>query len=137
VTDALPQGNLRVLDCSSEIEGVEYLRSDYTVRCDDSEYLLVKSIAFASCFVYGVGIPAALGGWVRWKQSEVDKLTKQRKLNVIKHRKAYGFIYAGFSTDRYPWWETVVLYRKFAFVLIAVFVEDAHFQACVPTMRLM
>ena len=125
---------LRMVDCSVVVEGVSYVASDLTMRCDSAEHQRLAGVAmFYLCLV----VPAFPLGIYLLLQRNLERLDSDA------FRQGFAFLYAGYTQRTYEgacytvsvggrtfshqlrtrlfvWWECVVMCRKFLLVAVTV-----------------
>ena len=111
----------------TEIEKKFYLRKDVQLQCFTSQhYIFTMCVGLPGVLIYVVGTPA-ITLWILYR--------RRHKLNVTglagqETKGTYGFLYRGYEIY---YWETVIMSRKIAMVIVAVF----GLQASVETQALL
>ena len=111
----------------TEIEKKFYLRKDVQLQCFTSQhYIFAMCVGLPGVLLYVVGTPA-FTLWILYR--------RRHKLNVTglagqETKGTYGFLYRGYEIY---YWETVIMSRKIAMVIVAVF----GLQASVETQALL
>jgi hypothetical protein len=95
---------VRVLNCSSPIEGTRYITDDYSLPCGTAEHILYSLFAGAVLLIYSLGFPLTCMLLVYRARDELD---------TVRVRRRFLFLYAGYRRET-AWWEGVVMIRKLA-----------------------
>jgi hypothetical protein len=107
----LVQQALKPLDCSTKVDGVRYLSSDLSVKCEGEEYDRLFAFAVTMLTTVIPGFPLAII-WV---------LSRSRnRLNDSSVQSWWFYLY-GMYTERCYLWEIAVMLRKFFLVATVVF----------------
>jgi hypothetical protein len=102
---------LKPLDCSTEVDGVRYLSSDLSVKCEGAEYDRRFAFAIAMLATVIPGFPLAIT-WVLYRsRNELDDAKVQ----------SWWFYLYGMYAERCYLWETIVMLRKFFLIATVVF----------------
>lgn len=79
------------------VEGTDYLRMDYSLKCYDSDWIIYAGVSIAGICFYCIGIPL---------MDYIILIQNQHKLFISeKFEGRFGFIYGRFS-DEYFYWVT-------------------------------
>jgi hypothetical protein len=106
----LVQQALKPLDCSTKVDGVRYLSSDLSVKCEGEEYDRLFAFAVTMLTTVIPGFPLAIT-WVLYRS--------RNKLDDSSVQSWWFYLY-GMYTDRCYLWEIVVMLRKFFLVATVV-----------------
>jgi hypothetical protein len=136
---------LKMVDCSVVVDGVSYVVSDLTMRCDSDEHQRLAGIA---TFFLATLVPAFPLGIAWLLQRNQDKLDEE----AFSQR--FSFLYVGYThrdwegtrftlalcgrscawqlrSKLFVWWECVVMARKFLLVAVTVwFGRNPNYQIC-------
>lgn len=92
-----------------EIEGVRYLKADYSLRCDEAEYDKWKSFASFMAIVYPFGIPAMYALLLRRDHKKIDPPEGKDTEDKLKRRaknhgeiKMISFLWIAYRPE--CWW---------------------------------
>lgn len=98
--------------CREVLPGELWLTVDLAQRCWDSAHVReVLTVVLPGLIVWGFGLPAlALGFLVKCRAQLTDKVISLE----------FSFLYKGY-TEKWFYWEFVILYRKVALICSAVF----------------
>ena len=111
------------------VENKFYLRIDLQLQCSTTEHnLMTIFVAVPGILLYVLGWPLLVYILLRKRKHKLHL----KGLSGQGTRSTYGFLYRGYSKDRY-YWEIVIMMRKTAMVLIATF----GLRATVPTQGLL
>ena len=91
----------------------QYLAIDHSIDCDTSKYDRYRMLATVFLVGYGLGIPLAFIGFVRWTW---------KKRGYDKTYVMFIFLLGGFQCKTW-FWQAVIMCRKLALGLIAVFIS--------------
>lgn len=105
---------LRLLNCSSPVEGKQYLKVDYRVECGTAEHSLHSALAVVVLLGFSVGLPVY----------SYFALRKDQRRAAATGRHLFSFLSDGYRA-RYYWWETTVMVRKLVLVGVAVLFSDS------------
>ena len=98
-----------------DIDGESRVQNDLEVVCWNKQHTAFSYyVALPSIFVWGLGIP-----FFAWALLTIEK----DKLDTIKVREKYGFLYRGYRKDFY-YWEILIMYRKILLIFISVFISS-------------
>ena len=128
-----------IFNCTNDIGGKRYLVADLTVICFEGDHIPVFLFACACFALYAFGIPAAVATATalktpvicRRKPRCVCSRRSHAKYATIDVRTRFGFLFAGYSTDRSGFvvaWESWVMLRKLAVTLAGSTVSDPYMQ---------
>jgi hypothetical protein len=97
------------------VDGDERIYTDLELLCYRGTYnVFSKGVALPAILVWGLGIPFFA----------FAILTKNKKdLNKEKVMEAFGFLYRGYKHEYY-YWESIIMYRKIALIVIAVIIQN-------------
>ena len=112
-----------------DVEEAFYLRKDVQLQCHTAEHNLM------TIFVAVPGILLYVLGWPLLVYRVLSKRRQKLHLNGLSGqatRSTYGFLYRGYSRNRY-YWEIVIMLRKTAMVIVATF----GLRCTVPTQGLL
>ena len=102
------------------IGGVTYLAQDLSVTCYDGLHNAFRGIAGLLIALFGAGFPLLFAALLWRRRAELHKPEVFARL---------GFLYDGYSVDRGMFiWESVVMVRKAAVVMIGSLVKDEYNQ---------
>ena len=111
------------------VENKFYLRIDLQLQCSTTEHnLMTIFVAVPGILLYVLGWPLLVYILLRKRKHKLHL----KGLSGQGTRSTYGFLYRGYSKDRY-YWEIVIMMRKTAMVLVATF----GLRATVPTQGLL
>ena len=103
--------NFRCLD----INGTSRLLTDLEVVCSSGLHKFFSYIvAIPSIVVWGIGIPLFALLLLSRDKEKLDELATKEK---------FGFFFRGYKKHFY-YWEIVIMYKKFAVIIISVFVSS-------------
>ena len=111
VHPAILKTTMQLYACTN-IEGTFYLDIFMDDKCwsgDHKQYAV--TVAFPGLILWGLGLPFMAF-------YKLKKLNNQRLLKIKEKKEVYGFLYLGYSRQKY-WWELVILSRK-VIILIAL-----------------
>lgn len=113
-----------VFNCLSyTINGVRYMATDLSVRCDDSTHKIGEAVGVLVIIAFVAGIP------LLFRQILIKNAHKLKETQVYMR---YGFAYDGYKLDPEKGlfaWESVVMTRKAVVVMIgALLTSDAYYQ---------
>eukprot|EP01060_Flectonema_neradi_P023526 TRINITY_DN3179_c1_g5_i1.p1 TRINITY_DN3179_c1_g5~~TRINITY_DN3179_c1_g5_i1.p1 ORF type:complete len:2352 (+),score=443.01 TRINITY_DN3179_c1_g5_i1:46-7056(+) len=91
----------------------QYLAVDHSIDCDTSKYSRYKMLATVFLVGYGLGIPLAFIAFVKWTW---------KKRGYEKTYIMFIFLLGGFKCKTW-FWQAVIMCRKLALGLIAVFIN--------------
>jgi hypothetical protein len=118
----LVQSSGIVLKCETIDMGRQGIRRlfvrDRTVDCDSGAYKVYSTVAIAVLVTYGFFVPATVVATTLLVRKFGGQLRARTLLSFMQH---------GFKQELW-YWETTNLLRKFAVMLIVVFVKDAKLQ---------
>ena len=91
-----------------EVSGVEYLRSDYSVRCKTQDWWQYGAYCFCWVAVYTIGFPVGLVLFMKRNERKI-----RDNYDDLLHplNKELGFLWNDYRQEYY-WWEVVELIRK-------------------------
>ncbi len=102
------------------VGGVTYLASDLSVQCYDSVHNSFRGLSGFLIACFGLGFPALFAYILRVRRDALHRVEVFEKL---------GFLYDGYSIERGMYaWESIVMARKAAAVMIGSLVKDAFTQ---------
>jgi hypothetical protein len=102
------------------IGGATFLAQDLSVRCFDGTHDIFRGFAGVLIAFFGVGFPLLFASLLRRHRAELHKPEIFERL---------GFLYDGYDTKRGMYfWESIVMVRKAAVVMIGSLVQDAYRQ---------
>ena len=105
---------LRSFVCD-KVEGIWYLRADFSVQCYDSSYNLHASFAGLMVLLYPIGIPFFFGYLLHKYRSPIDRLEEKGI------RAQLGFLYDGY--ERSAWYfELIDMLHKLALTSLIAFI---------------
>lgn len=93
---------LNMLTCSDPIDGVAYLVSDFSVRCDDESNRAFVALAYVVLAVVTVGFPLFSAGILYSFRTQLD---------TERARRRFWFLYSGYKRERF-YYESFVMARK-------------------------
>jgi hypothetical protein len=104
-----------------EVEGVRYLRADFSVTCDSAQWNKFAVIAAFAILVYPLGVPLYI--YYRLRQYAFSTKTGSNRLNQKGTRAQFGFLYDGF--ERKVWFFELIdmAHKLIATSLIPFFPE--------------
>lgn len=109
---------VRTLDCSREIGGKSYLRSDFRVECGTPAQSFHAGVALVVLAVFCVGLPLTTAALLVQRK-------RAGRLYDDRTRRRLSFLMEGYRT-RAIWWESAVMTRKFLIVTVAATVSGAN-----------
>jgi hypothetical protein len=103
-----------------EVAGATYLAQDLSVRCFDPLHNGFRALAGLLIAFFGIGFPLLFAALL-WRN--------RANLHKPEVFARFGFLYDGYSTKRRLFvWESVVMVRKAAIVMIGSLIKDAYRQ---------
>jgi len=113
--------------CEDFDDGNSYLRADYSVNCDSSEYSSIYTVALVMILVYPIGIPIMYFSLLFVEKDKLDPqkfFTEMSLLEAVFHRKRevnrLKFLYDAFLPEYY-WTEVMECLRKLLLTGFVVF----------------
>jgi len=119
-------GNLLVcedIDMGAGAPPRSVLVADRSIDCNSDEYAQLRVLAFAHLIGYGVGLPLLLVLVVKLVAVISMKGVAKEGDALEDSKRLFFFVTGGFADNRW-FWESVVLARKAAVVMVAVSVSD-------------
>ena len=102
------------------VGGVTYLAQDLSVTCYDSVHNGFRGLAGVLIAFFGAGFPLLFAALLRRHRTELHRPRVFARL---------GFLYDGYAIERSMYaWESVVMVRKAAVVMIGSLIKDAYQQ---------
>jgi len=136
-------------NCTTQINGYEYLVVDLTVTCYEGMHLLFLAFASVGALVYAIGIPITIAFVTAMKSpcghNEEGKVVcvcarrSAAKYKTYDVRARFAFLFNGYATDRsgvVVAWEAIVMMRKLAVTLAASLIKDPYLQILAALMIL-
>ena len=124
-------------NCTTPIEGQEYLVADLTVKCYQGAHNAFLVFASIGAVVFAIGIPVGVAFVTAMKspivRGEEGKLTcicmrrSAIKYSEMDVRARFGFLFNGYATNRsgvVVAWEALVMLRKLAVTLAGSMIKD-------------
>ena len=103
-----------------KVAGVTYLAQDLSVTCYDALHNGFRGLAGLLIAFFGAGFPLLFAALLRRNRAELHKPEVFAR---------FGFLYDGYSVSRGMFaWESVVMVRKAAIVMIGSLVKDEYDQ---------
>lgn len=108
---------MSVLTCSPEIAGKRYIVADMSEECGTAEHTTHVVLAVLAMLVFSLGFPVSVW-YVLFK--------RRHKLHSdVRTMRRFLFLYQGYKRAGWlPYWETAVMMRKAALVIVAAALAD-------------
>lgn len=103
--------------CTDPIDGVRYLTTDVSVRCDDDTHRAFQALALVVLGAFTVGFPA-LTAFLLYRF--------RTRLDSEKAKRRYWFLYSGYKKERF-YYESVIMLRKACLVGVSVMLGGNRF----------
>ena len=116
---------MRATKNASTIDGVDYLSSDYRLKCYTSEWSTNAAIAGGGFVLYVFGIPAFFYAKLWANQEALHPPEDPEQPPHPDHEKVVkqlGFLYLGYTPSKW-WYEIALLMQKLMLTGLLIFIK--------------
>jgi hypothetical protein len=93
-----------------------------SVQCWSNKHLeIIAGVGLPGFFLYVVIIPTGLARLLILRRRQETLYYHQKHFDPT-HTLRYGFVFAGYR-EGYEWWESMIMLRKFLFVVLSIFLR--------------